>query len=262
MAASLTARGPGYTRRMQRARTMGVAAQEHHHRRRGRGRRTMMLAELGVNIGPDHRQRRHRRRRARLRRPEPGQGLPVRHLHDPRGPVRRRRRRSTSARRPAPSRPSACASPGCATSTAPSGTSATARSCASATRARTGRGRVLDVSRRLPRGPRPGAPRARRTSPTTCGRTRTSGASSSRSPRSGASQDLGVDGVLVRVALKTAPLEQWARGARDAPADQGAVRPRGHRDPVRRSGWSGTARAPGDRAAAPTAASTAGQPPR
>ena len=38
------------------------------------------------------RQRRRRRRRARLRRAEPGQGLPVRHLHDLRGPVRRRRR--------------------------------------------------------------------------------------------------------------------------------------------------------------------------
>ena len=42
---------------------------------------------------PDHRQRRHHRHRPRLRRPEPGQRLPVRHVHDLRGPVRRRRRR-------------------------------------------------------------------------------------------------------------------------------------------------------------------------
>ena len=36
-------------------------------------------------------QRRHRRRRGRLRRAVAGEGLPVRHLPDPRGPVRRRR---------------------------------------------------------------------------------------------------------------------------------------------------------------------------
>ena len=67
------------------------------------------------------------------------------HLHHPRGPVRRRRpdrhRRGRSAR----SRRSASGSPGCATATAWSGTSATARSCGSATTARAGRRAIVDM---------------------------------------------------------------------------------------------------------------------
>ena len=46
-------------------------------------------------------------------------------------------------------------------------------------------------------------------------------------------QELGPDGVVVRVALKTAPLEQWAVAREMRAADQGALRPRGHRGPVR-----------------------------
>ena len=64
--------------------------------------------------------------------------------------------------------------------------------------------------RRLPRGPRAGAPGARARSPTTCGRTRTSRAWSSRSPRCGASRRSPPTAVTVRVVLKTAPLQQWA----------------------------------------------------
>ncbi len=56
------------------------------------------------------------------------------------------------------------------------------------------------------------------------------GPASSRSRRSGASRTLGLDGVVVRVALKTAPLEQWAVAREMRAADQGALRPRGHRD--------------------------------
>ena len=121
------------TRRVQRAKTMGsllksivtgvvVAVVGDHDAERDRGQRR-----------PDHRQRRDHRHRARLRRPEPGQRLPVRRVHDLRGPVRRGRRDRPRRGQSAPSRPSASASPGSATSTAPSGTSATARSPASAT---------------------------------------------------------------------------------------------------------------------------------
>ena len=68
----------------------GVAAEEHrvdrdlHHHRHHRDRRARL---------PDRaagRQRRGGRCRTRLRCAEPGQGLPLRHLHDLRGPVRRR----------------------------------------------------------------------------------------------------------------------------------------------------------------------------
>ena len=47
----------------------------------------------------------------------------------------------------------------------------------------------------------------------------------------------------VRVTLKTAPHGAVGGGPRAAPADQGALRPRGHRDPARRSGSSGPAEA-------------------
>ena len=50
----------------------------------------LVLGELGVNLAPFIASRRRRRRRARLRRAEPGQGLPHRPVHAPRGPVRRR----------------------------------------------------------------------------------------------------------------------------------------------------------------------------
>ena len=71
----------------------GQPAQEHHV---GRDRRDHLhddAERARVRHRADARQRRHHRRRARLRLPDPGQGLPVGHLHDLRGPVRRRRRR-------------------------------------------------------------------------------------------------------------------------------------------------------------------------
>ena len=40
------------------------------------------------------------------------------------------------------------------------------------------------------------------------------------------------DGVTLRVLLKTAPMEQWGVARDAAPADQGPLRPRGHRDPA------------------------------
>ena len=45
-------------------------------------------------------------------------------------------------------------------------------------------------------------------------------------------ESLDTEAVVVRVALKTVPLEQWRIVARDARADQDALRRRGHRDPV------------------------------
>ena len=70
----------------------GRAAAQHRDHRRGHDRaadghehaRHPARAAAGV--------RRDRRGGPRLRRAEPGQGLPLRHLHDLRGPVRRRRR--------------------------------------------------------------------------------------------------------------------------------------------------------------------------
>ena len=119
------------------------------------------------------RQRRHRRRRARLRRAEPGQGLPVRHLHDLRGPVRRRR----------------LVDVGEASGTVEAvglrvtrlrdvnGTVWYVRNGEilrvgnmSQNWART----VLDIPRRPRRGPGPGAAACSARSPTTCGRTRSS----------------------------------------------------------------------------------------
>ena len=124
----------------QRRHRNGVHDRVHHGPRRARH---PDRAAAGVG--------RRRRRRARLRRAEPRQGLPVRHVHDARGPVRRRRRhrlrrgdRHGRGRR-------RCGSPGCATSTAPSGTSATARSCGSATRARAGPPRSSTCPWRTPR---------------------------------------------------------------------------------------------------------------
>ena len=48
-------------------------------------------------------------------------------------------------------------------------------------------------------------------------------------------QDLGPDGVVVRVTLKTAPMEQWSIAPRHARADQEPVRRRAHRDAAARS---------------------------
>ena len=74
---------------------------------------------------------------------------------------------------------------------------------------------VLDVTRRLHRGP--GHVRAcSPTSRTTSGTTRTSRAVVIEEPEVWGVESLGVDGILVRVALKTAPLEQWAVRASDA----------------------------------------------
>ena len=49
-----------------------------------------VLATLGVNVGPLILSAGVDRHRSRFRGAEPGQGLPHRRLHDPRGPVRRR----------------------------------------------------------------------------------------------------------------------------------------------------------------------------
>ena len=63
----------------------------------------LVLGELEHRPGPADRRRRDRRRRPRLRRPEPRQGLRRRPVHAHRGPVRHRRRPSTSAWPAAPS---------------------------------------------------------------------------------------------------------------------------------------------------------------
>ena len=215
----------------------------------------MVLSELGINVGPDPGQRRRARPGHRFRRPEPRQGLPVRRDDDDRGPVRRRRRgrprrghRHRGARRPA-----------------------------GHPRPRRGRHRLVRPQRRDParrqREPELGPHRARRqrrlrartcagcarcsrTSPTACGTTRTTRTSSSRSPRSGASRASTPDGVVVRVTLKTAPMEQWARRPRDARADQGPLRPRGHRD----AAPAAALLAAGSRAGGPRPGRTAAEP--
>ena len=66
--------------------------QEHRHRRPRRDHRHDDAQRDRRQHRSDHRQRRDHRHRPRLRRPVAGQGLPQRHLHDRRGPVRRRRR--------------------------------------------------------------------------------------------------------------------------------------------------------------------------
>ena len=48
-----------------------------------------------------------------------------------------------------------------------------------------------------------------RRSPTTCGTTRTSSGLVIEEPEVWGVESLGVDGIVVRVTLKTAPLEQW-----------------------------------------------------
>ena len=65
----------------------GRPAQERHHGRRRGGRGHDDAGRARLRHRPDHRQRRHHRRGPGLRRAEPGQGLPRRHLHDLRGPV-------------------------------------------------------------------------------------------------------------------------------------------------------------------------------
>ena len=70
----------------------GLAAQEHRHRRGAHRRHAHVHRRARLRHRTPHRQRRHHRRGHRLRLAGAGQGLPVRHLHDLRGPVRRRRR--------------------------------------------------------------------------------------------------------------------------------------------------------------------------
>ena len=64
--------------------------------------------------------------------------------------------------------------------------------------------------RRLPRGPGEGTPRAPGGRPRPVGRRGLQGPRSSRSPRSGASRRSAPTAWSIRVALKTAPLEQWS----------------------------------------------------
>ena len=70
----------------------GQPAEEHRHRRRLLHRRGDGDLRARLRHRPAARQRRRGRGGVRLRRAEPGQGLPLGHLHAVRGPVRRRRR--------------------------------------------------------------------------------------------------------------------------------------------------------------------------
>ena len=189
----------------------------------------MVLSELGLNVAPDPGQRRCPRPGDRLRRPEPRQGLPVRRDDDDRGPVRRGRRgrprrgdRHGRARRP-------CASPASATSTAPSGTSATARSCASATPARTGPARCSTSTSATTEDLR----KVREVLQEVA-----HGLWDDEDYRDVILEEPEVWGVQApRPRLghgarhaQDRPAEAVGRGPRDARADQGALRPRGHRD--------------------------------
>ena len=153
---------------------------------------------------PVHRVRRHRRRRARLRRAEPGQGLPVRACSCCSRTSTASATSSTSARRPARSRRSACGSPRCATSTARSGTSATARSCGSATRARASRVAVVDLPARAttPTSDGPARPLAAADELVARGRHRRLRA---REPQLLGVEKIGVDGVIFRVTAPDRP---------------------------------------------------------
>ncbi len=71
----------------------GLAAQEHRHRGRGGDRGGDGDLRARLRHRPDPGRRRDPRCRDRLRLPDPGQGLPVRDVHDLRGPVRRGRQR-------------------------------------------------------------------------------------------------------------------------------------------------------------------------
>ena len=81
------------TRRVQRAKTMGDLLKSVITGVLVAIFGTMILEPARRQHRPDHRQRRDPRHRARLRCPVAGEGLPLRGLHDLRGPVRRRRRR-------------------------------------------------------------------------------------------------------------------------------------------------------------------------
>ena len=69
-------------------------------------------------------------------------------------------------------------------------------------------------------------------------------------------EELAADAVIVRVALKTAPLEQWAVAREMRAADQGPLRPRGHRDPVPPAGGVAARRAAPATARSPTRTSS------
>ena len=133
------ATGPASERHRQRAATMGAILKSTSTFAISAMAILTVMGLLGLPLGPLLASAGVGGVALGFRRAEPGQGLPVRHLHDPRGPVRRRRRHRHRRGRSAPSRTSRCGSPGCATAAAWSGTSATARSSASATARRAGR---------------------------------------------------------------------------------------------------------------------------
>ena len=229
------------SRRMQRARTMGdllksiitgIVRGDRRHDDAGR-------AELRHR--PHHRQRRDRRRGPGLRRAEPGQGLLRRHLHDLRGPARRRRLRrprrgqrhrrgGQPARHPAPRRQ----------------------------RDRLVRPQRRDPARRQPE-PELGADGARRVVPLPRGRragaSRPAGRRRRPLARRGlrprdhrAAGDLGHRGRHGRRDHHARDPQDRAAGAvaggpRDAGPDQGEVRRRGHLRAVRPArSWSTRAR--------------------
>ena len=158
-----------------------------------------------------------------------GQGLPVRHLHDLRGPVRRRRRgRPRRGRR-----------------------HRRGRQPARHPAARRQRHRLVRPQRRDPprrqHEPELGAHGAGhdasptpRTSPacsacsptsrTTSGRTRTSRAASSRSPPCGASRSSASTASSCACRSRPRPSSSGRVAREMRAADQGALRPRGHRD--------------------------------
>ena len=165
----------------------GRPAQERDHRPADRGLRHHDPERARRQHRADHRQRRHHRPRARLRRPVAGQGLPVRRLHDLRGPVRRgrrgRRRRGQRHGRGGEPAGHPAARPQRHRLVRPQRRDPAGRQHEPELVAR-GRRR----QRRLPRGPGPGAARAPRGRPRPVGATTTSRTSSSRSRRSPASR--------------------------------------------------------------------------
>ena len=185
----------------------------------------MILDTLSVNLAAIGDRRQHHRRRGRVRRAVAGEGLPLRHVHDRRGPVRRRRRdrhrrRVGHRRRREPAHDRACA-----TSRASCGTSRTAGSCASATRASSGPGRcstspwpTTPISRRRPR---PSAAPPTRWRPT-----RSFARFVIDDPEVLGVEQVTNDQVVIRLGVKTQPLEQWRVARALRAAGQGRARRR------------------------------------
>ena len=213
----------------------------------------------GREPGPAHRRRRHRGRGPRLRRPEPGQGLPVRHLHARRGPVRRgrhhRRRRGHRHGRGH----HAAHHPASATSRAPCGTSPTARSTGSATCRSSGPGRCS--TSRWPTGTDidEAQPVIKAVADGLWPRTRRGAASILEPPEVWGVERLGPEAIAIRLVVKTRPADQFPvmrelrRRLADAFLDDGIEMP------FRRSARRGSAatRARPTRSTARTSCSTA-----